>query len=383
MLYELVDYHILKIIWWALLGVLLIGFAVMDGFDMGVGILLPLVSRTDGERRIAINTVGPVWEGNQVWLILGGGVIFAAWPPVYAAAFSSFYMAIFIALAGLVLRAVSFTFRSKVLSPVWRSMWDIGLFFGSAIPALIFGVAIGNVLQGVSFHLTPELLPVNDGVFADLFNPLGLATGCLSFFMLMQHGAAWLVLKTEGAIQIRARVWGIIAGLLAAAIFAGVGAWMVKEGFQGYVIESGANPEGVANPLSKTVVREVGAWFKNYESFPWMWIAPVFGFSGLFLAALLLRGLAEKPALIFSGFGIAGVVATPGVAMFPFILPSSIDPRSSLTVWDASSSHQTLFIMLVVTAVFMPIILIYTAWVYRILRGKVDLKALLKGNEFY
>ena len=171
-LHDLISFELLRVIWWALLGVLLIGFALTDGFDMGVGALLPFVGRTDVERRVAINTIGPVWEGNQVWFILGGGAIFAAWPPLYAVSFSGFYLAMFAVLAALILRPVGFKYRSKRDSAAWRNGWDWALFVGGAAPALLFGVAVGNVLLGVPFHLTEDLMPMYDGSFYGKF--LGL-----------------------------------------------------------------------------------------------------------------------------------------------------------------------------------------------------------------
>lgn len=383
MLFEIVDYEVLKVIWWLLLGVLLIGFAVTDGFDFGAGALLPFVGKTDEERRTVMNTVGPVWEGNQVWFILGGGAIFAAFPPVYAAAFSGFYVAMFLVLLALIFRAVSFTFRSKAKDVRWRSFWDWACFVGGAVPALVFGVAFGNLLQGVPFHLTPELLPVYSGSFFGLLNPFGLLAGLVSLFMLIQHGAAWLVVKTSGPVHDRARRYGAYAGAISAFLFLVAGIWIASGGIEGYAITSGADPAGPADPLAKSVVREAGAWMQNFSTYPWMWIGPLMGFAGLAGAAALLSTGAEKMALFVSGLGIAGVVATPGLAMFPFLMPSATEPSSSLTVWDASSSHQTLFIMLVAALIFMPLILGYTAWVYRVLKGKVDIKSLLSSKESY
>lgn len=200
-LYELIDYETLRVIWWALLGVLLIGFALTDGFDMGVGALLPFVAKTDVERRVVINTVGPVWEGNQVWFILGGGAIFAAWPPLYAVSFSGFYLAMFVVLAAFIVRPVAFKYRSKRDSATWRNSWDWALFAGGAVPALLFGVAVGNVLLGVPFHLNDMLMPRYDGnfliKFLGLLRPFALLAGVVSFSMLLMHGAAWLSLNPK------------------------------------------------------------------------------------------------------------------------------------------------------------------------------------------
>lgn len=371
-LYELIEYDILRVIWWALLGVLLIGFALTDGFDMGVGALLPFVARTDVERRVAINTVGPVWEGNQVWFILGGGAIFAAWPPLYAVSFSGFYLAMFVVLAAFIVRPVAFKYRSKRDSAVWRARWDWALFAGGAVPALLFGVAVGNVLLGVPFYLTEDLMPMYPGNFASKFlgllRPFALLAGVVSLAMLLMHGAAWLSLKAEGKVAERARHIGTRAGIIAAAGYAIAGLWLAV-GIDGFSLGEVA-PNGPSNPLYSEVTR-TGSWLAAYAVRPWIAIAPVMGFVGITLAVLGLRAGREVSTLLWSKLGIFGIVSSVGLTMFPFILPSTLDPRSSLTVWESSSSHQTLFIMLVCTAIFMPLILLYTAWVYKMLWGKV------------
>jgi cytochrome d ubiquinol oxidase subunit II len=382
-LHELIDYETLRIIWWLLLGVLLIGFAVTDGFDLGVGTLLPFVARTDTERRIAINSIGPTWEGNQVWLILGGGAIFAAWPPLYAVSFSGFYLAMFAVLFALILRPVAFKYRSKRDGAGWKSGWDWALFIGGFVPSLIFGVAVGNVLQGVPFRFDDDMRIYYEGSFFALLNPYALLCGLLSVAMLVMHGAAWLRVKTDGVVAERARRYGSIAALAVIVLFAlgGLFLWM---GIDGYRISSVIDVAGPSNPLLKTVEHSPGAWLANYGAHPWMIIAPVLGFVGAAAALLALLARREVTVLLFSKLAILGIVSTVGLSMFPFILPSSLDLRSSLTVWDASSSHLTLFIMLVVTAIFLPIILAYTAWVYRVLWGKVDEKTVNdKGGHAY
>lgn len=372
-LHDLISFELLRVIWWALLGVLLIGFALTDGFDMGVGALLPFVGKTDVERRVAINTIGPVWEGNQVWFILGGGAIFAAWPPLYAVSFSGFYLAMFTVLAALILRPVAFKYRSKRDSATWRSAWDWALFVGGAVPALLFGVAVGNVLLGVPFHLTPDLMPMYDGTFygkfLGLLHPFALLSGVVSLSMLLMHGAAWLGLKTEGFIADRARRIGTIAGIVAALAYAGAGAWLAL-GIDGFAIVGAVVTDGPSNPLMSQVAR-TGSWLDAYAARPWIAIAPIMGFVGIALAVLGLRAGREVSTLLWSKLAITGIISSVGLTMFPFILPSTVDPDSSLTVWDASSSHLTLFVMLVMTLIFMPIILAYTAWVYKVLWGKV------------
>ena len=372
-LFELIDYDVLRVIWWLLLGVLLIGFAMTDGFDMGVGALLPFVGRTDLERRVVINTVGPVWEGNQVWFILGGGAIFAAWPPLYAVSFSGFYLAMFLVLAALILRPVAFKYRSKRDAAAWRNGWDWALFAGGAVPALVFGVAVGNVLQGVPFELTPELMARYPGsAFGKLFgllNPFALLTGVVSLAMLLTHGAAWLALKTDGQIAARARRIGAKTGVITIGGYALAGLWLAVF-IDGYAIVGEVAANGPSNPLYIEVAR-TGSWMTAYVARPWIAIAPILGFLGMVMAVKGLRDGREVSTVLWSKLGIFGAISSVGLTMFPFLLPSSLDPVSSLTVWDASSSHRTLFVMLCVTVVFMPIILAYTAWVYNVLWGKV------------
>ena len=365
----LLDYQTLRVIWWLLLGVLLIGFAVMDGFDLGVGTLLPFVARTDEERRLVLNTIGPVWEGNQVWLILGGGAIFAAWPPLYAVSFSGFYLAMFLILFALILRPVGFKYRGKMPSQRWRNNWDRALFVGGFIPALVMGVAVGNVLLGVPFIIDDSARITYQGHLLGLLTPFALLAGLVSVAMLIAHGAAMLVIKLDGPVAERAARIGMVSALATVVLFALAGCW-VAFGLPGYHIVQSAGVDGPSNPLLKSA--EIGGgWMANYREMPATIAAPVIGLLGMLASAFLLRARAGGKAFIASGLGIAGIILTVGFAIFPFLLPSSISPDSSLTVWDASSSHLTLWIMLISTIIFLPIILAYTTWVYRVLKGKV------------
>jgi cytochrome d ubiquinol oxidase subunit II len=374
------DYEMLRLIWWLFLGVLLIGFAVMDGFDLGVAMLLPFVARNDTERRVTINTNGPFWDGNQVWLVLGGGAVFAAWPPVYAASFSGFYLAMFLVLATLILRPVGFDFRNKIPDPRWRAFWDYALFAGGLVPSVVFGVAFGNLLQGVPFSLDSDLriLYTGSGLF-ELLNPFGLLCGLVSAAMLAGHGAIYLTLKTDGVVLARARGAALILALATIVLFALAGLW-VAWGIEGYVITSPIAADGPSNPLLKTVTRQPGQWFANYRAHSWMIAAPVLGLLGPLLALLLTSARRSGLAFIASALGIFGIIATAGVSMFPFLMPSSIAPAASLTVWDASSSRLTLFVMLLATLIFLPIVLIYTAIVFRALRGVVTASHVEKNS---
>ena len=377
------DYETLRVIWWGLMGVLLIGFALTDGFDLGVAALLPFVARNDGERRLVINTIGATWEGNQVWFILGGGAIFAAWPFVYAVSFSGFYLAMFAVLASLILRPVGFKYRSKRPSKSWRTAWDWALFVGGFVPALVFGVAVGNVLQGVPFRLDSDLRATYMGTFLGLFTPFTLVCGLLSVAMLVTHGSAWLTIKAEhGAVRDRARTFGQIAALMAIVLFA-IGYAFVAFGGLGFRINGVVDPFGPSNPLRESSLAAPGGWLANFAAYPWMWVAPILGFAGAALALVGIRAGKEAPAFTGSSLSAAGIIATVGLSMFPFILPSSLDPRSSLTVWNASSSHMTLFIMLVVTLVFLPVVLAYTAWAYKVMFGRSTLAALTTNPDLY
>jgi len=375
------DYETLRLIWWALLGILLIGFAIMGGMDLGIGALLPFVGRTDEERRVVINLIGPTWEGNQVWLVLGGGAIFAAWPALYAMSFSGFYLAMITVLLALILRPVAFKFRGKIADARWRSLWDWALFIGGFVPALIFGVAVGNVLLGVPFDLDATLRPSYAGSFFGLLRPFALVSGLVSVAMLTAHGAAVIALRTEGTVRHRAVVYGRIACLAALVLFAAAGFW-VAFGLDGYVVTSVQDVFGPSNPRHKTVELVTGGWVVNYAAHSWMIAAPLLGFIGSLLAITSL-GRASKTALAGTVIALFGIISTAGLSLFPFLMPSSLDPAVSLTVWDASSSHLTLFIMLIATVIFLPLILGYTTWVFRVMRGTVTATSIDRNPNAY
>ncbi|MBJ9941356.1 cytochrome d ubiquinol oxidase subunit II [Burkholderia multivorans] len=369
------DYATLKLIWWLLVGVLLIGFAVTDGFDMGATALLPFLGKTDDERRIIVNTVGATWEGNQVWLITAGGAMFAAWPLVYAASFSGFYFAMLLVLFALFFRPVGFDYRSKRTDPRWRAGWDWGLFIGGFVPALVFGVAFGNLLQGVPFRFDTDLRVSYHGSFWALLNPFALLCGLVSLTMLVAHGAAFIKMKTDGVIARRASVALRVSSFVAVVLFALAGV-LVAAYVDGFHIARAAPADTVANPLLKEVASGAGLWLANYRDYPWMIAAPAVGIAGGLLATLLAGSRREKTAFFCTGLMIVGVILTAGFSMFPFIMPSSLDATSSLTVWDSTSSEKTLLVMLFAVIVFLPIILVYTSWVYRVMRGKVTRQVL-------
>ncbi len=364
----ILDYETLKLIWWLFVGLLLVGFVMTAGFDLGVGMLLPFLGKKDEERRVIINSIGPTWEGNQVWLILGAGAVFAAWPLVYAAAFSGFYAAMLLALFALVIRPGGFAFRGKLPDPRWRSLWDWVLFTGGAVPALIFGIAFGNLLQGVPFQYDDTLRLSFTGSFLALLNPFALLAGLVSVTMLVMHGAVYLTLRTQGEINARATRAAVVFGVIFLIAFALAGVW-VALGIDGYRILYMPDANSAFTPLQKSVAKVMGAWITNYSLYPWTLLAPVAGFAGA-IAALALRARAGM-ALIASSICVSAVVLTAGFAMFPFVMPSSTHPGHSLTMWDGVSSHLTLTWMFWATVVFLPIIIAYTIWVFRVMRGKL------------
>jgi cytochrome bd ubiquinol oxidase subunit II len=373
------DYETLKLIWWLFIGLLLIGFAVMDGFDMGVGALLPFVGRTDEERRVLLNAVGPTWEGNQVWFVTAGGALFAAWPLVYATAFSGLYFALLLVLFALFLRPVGFDYRSKLPDPRWRSAWDWGLFIGGAVPALLFGIAFGNLLQGVPFHFDADLRSYYIGSFWELLNPFALLAGIVSLSMLVMHGAVYLQMRTEAAIAERCKKAIVIFAAILLVSFTAAGLW-VAFGIDGYNIISIGALDADPNPLRKTVERSAGAWLNNYTHFAGLWLIPTLVFVMALAAVCLSRIGRPGIGFISSSVAVACVILTAGFSMYPFLLPSSSVPSNSLTIWDSSSSFTTLKIMFWATLFFLPIVIAYTSWVYRVLRGKITVQK-IRDNQ--
>ncbi len=391
-------YTLLSLLWWFLLGVLLIGFAIMDGFDLGVGTMLPFVGRTDIERRVVVNTVGPFWEGNQVWLLLGGGAIFAAFASLYALSFTGFYTAMLLILLALILRPVGFKFRSKVESPVWRNVWDYGLTLGGLVPALVCGVAFGNVILGVPFTVSEngrQLLYDHGAghLFFLLFNPNGLyvftlLTGLVSVGMCLLQGGNYLALKTEGVIQERAAIAGRVGGLAALALFILCGL-LVATVIKGYVFDAEAMKRFMEVGSQKWgyselgIARETGAWMNNYAKYPFFIIAPVLAILGLAGSLMLNKKGCFGKAFIASSVAIFGIISTAGTAIFPFFLPSVSDPSSSVLVWNVANSKSTLLTMTIVAVIFVPIVIAYTAWVHHKLRGTVRAEDILADGQSY
>ena len=364
------DYEVLKFIWWVLIGVLLIGFAIMDGYDMGTANLLPFMSKNDTERRIMINAIAPHWDGNQVWLITAGGALFAAWPIVYATAFSGFYWAMVLVLFALLIRPMALDYRSKLEDTRWRNAWDWGLFASGAVPTLVFGVAFGNLFQGFGFELDSTMRSSFTDGFFDLLNPFGILCGLVSVSMLTMHGAVWQKLRAGDPIQQRASIVARYGALITLVLFAIGGVWVAN--IPGYEITSVLDPNAPANPLNKTVeIVEGGRWLANYSQYPIMMIAPVLAFLGAVGVFLLAGSQLGGLTFVCSALTQAGIILTAGFSLFPFLLPSSVQPDASLTLWDSTSSELTLGIMTIVAGLFVPIVLGYTIWCFYHLWGRM------------
>lgn len=374
----MIDYEILRFIWWVLVGVLLLGFAVTDGFDMGVLNLLPFAGKKEVERRIMINSIAPHWDGNQVWLLTAGGAMFAAWPTVYATSFSGFYIAMILVLAALFFRPVGFEYRAKIDNPVWRKAWDWGLFVGGFVPSLVFGVAFGNLLQGVPFEFN-ELLQVKyTGSFFGLLNPFALLCGLVSAAMLTTHGATWLQMKTTAELHDRARTITQVGAFATLITFVLAGVWLLFK--DGFVVTSVIDTNGPSSVLNKEVITETGAWFNNYKAAPVLWIFPALVVVGALLNIWASKADRSGFAFFFSALTMLGVIFTAGVAMFPFIMPSITHPNMSLLMWDATSSKLTLTLMLGFALVFVVILLSYTIWAYYKMFGRLD-KEFIEENK--
>lgn len=367
----------LQLIGWLVVGLVMTIFALTGGFDFGAGILLPFMGKTDAERRTIINTVGPTWDGNQVWLITAGGAIFAIWPRVYAASFSGLYFAFLLVLWALFFRPVAFEYRSKLKTQRWKSFWDWALFFGSFVPPLIVGVGIGNLFLGLPFQFDPESLRFFYGTtmtsaaaFTDLFRllqPFALLCGLVSVCMMIMHGASYLKWRTEGEVYKRSCAVIKWASLVLFALFAIGGLW-IAFGINGFVWHTMAAP--MQHPLSNHVTRGVGAWLTNYSVHPWMIIAPVVGLLGCLYTSFIAKKDGLVKSFIASGVTIFAIMATFGFSLFPFIMPSFVKPAQSLLVWNASSSAISLIGIIVTAVIMLPIIFAYTAFVYKKLWGR-------------
>ncbi|MGB1237860.1 MAG: cytochrome d ubiquinol oxidase subunit II [Pseudomonadales bacterium] len=373
------DYETLKLLWWCIIGLLAIGFIITDGMDMGVGTLLPFIAKNDNERRVVINTVGAHWDGNQVWFITFGAALFAAWPRVYATAFSSFYFAMMLVLFALFLRPLGFDYRSKIDSPRWRNNWDWALFVGSSVPPVVFGVAVGNIFLGTPFAFD-ELLRVSySGSFFSLFHPFALICGVMSLAMVVFHGALWLQLRADTIVAARAHPIALCSGVLLLVCFAAGGIYLTQ--IDGYILNHISALNAQPDLLNKVVSAQQGGWFANYVRYPAIMALPISAVAFTLLALWCSRTGRQARALLCSCAMLALIIATTAATLFPFVLPSSSDLSSSLTLWDAVSSEMTLNVMLVVVSVMLPIVISYTTWCYIKMWRRVSVQEIADNNH--
>lgn len=331
----------LQITWFLLIGLLLTVYAILDGFDLGLG-FWHLFARKDEERRMLIQSVGPVWDGNEVWLLTGGGAIFAAFPPVYATVFSGFYLALMLLLLALIFRAVSVEFRSKVESPGWRKAWDLAFSLGSSLAALLFGVALGNLLRGLPLDAEGNFT----GSFFTLLNPYALLIGAVGFCMLLTHGALYVALKTGGELETRARGWARTA-------------WYFYLGL--FVL------------ASVVTIAAMPGLLDNYLHSPILFGIPVLALSFIVLLGVFVIKGNPRRAFLFSALSIVGLMTTAGASLFPRFVPTLGAPELSLTAFNASSSELTLTTMLILALIGMPIVITYTVWVHKKFAYKINL----------
>lgn len=372
---------ILTVVWWLLLGVLLMGLAIMVGMDMGVGTLLRFVGRNDDERRVALNIIGPHWDGNQVWFILGGGAIFAAWPLVYATAFSGFYIVMLLLLWSMIVRPLGFEYRSKMPSPRWRNAWDWTLFLSGAVPMLIYGAAIGNVLQGVPFHFDWRLTSYYTGSFWELLNPFAVLCGLTSVALSIYMGGTTLMRSAEMGLALRARKAALIGGGVFLVLFVVGGFWAAN--LDGYELVKQPGAGVPQTPLQQVVERSPGGMLANYSAHPVLWLLPIVAVVSVLLGMMALGVRQRILAWWLGALAWIGVIGTAGAAMFPFLMPSVTHPSHSLTVWNSGASTLTQSWMLGFTIVFIPLILAYTSWAFWVMRGKVSVKQVQSDDHAY
>lgn len=327
----------LQILWFFLIGILLAGYAVLDGFDLGVG-FWQLFRRKESHRRAAIHAIGPVWDGNEVWLLTGGGALFAAFPPVYASVFSGFYLPLMLVLTGLIFRAVAIEFRGKVDSGLWRGSWDLAFGVGSILPALLFGVALGNVVRGLPLNETGDYI----GGFFALLNPYALLVGISGLAMFATHGALYLAVKTTGELREQARYHAYAASRVYFILFLAAAGWSLWSFVRGSMLLA-----GVATGIAFLAIVAIGVFLK--------------------------RGAVGR-AFVASAVSILALFGATGAAIFPNLVPASNDAALSLTIHNASSSQYTLTAMAILAAVGVPLVLGYTIWIYRVFAGPVEVE---------
>lgn len=378
----LFDYMTLKLIWWFLICILFIAFVITGGMDLGVAILLPFLGKDDNERRLIINSIGPTWDGNQVWLLTAAGAIFAAWPLVYATAFSGLYFALLLVLAALILRPPGIDYRSKLPAKRWRNFWDWSLFISGALPAYLFGVAVGNLFLGIDFAFDDTMRVTSSGGLFTLLSPYTLLFGMLSLLVFIIQGGMFLQNKLP--IEIIKRNTKIIkkAIIVFLSLFVLLSFWTVFY-LKGFKVLMTPDLQSSFTPAAKIVKFAPGFWGNNYVEHKVFMLLPLLTIICFSSLLLLQQTKMYKLSMVVSSLGILNLLFTIAITLFPFILPSSLEPKHSLTIWDAVSSHKTLQLMFWAIVIFLPIVLLYTSWVYKVMGGRVNAKKDLSKSEAY
>lgn len=359
----MIDYEVLKILWWMILGSVLVAYAVTAGFDVGITTMMSFFKNED-EKRVLLNVSAPTWDGNLTWIVFAGGGIFVVWPVVYATAFSGLYFAMLLILFPLFLRAPGYEYRNKIDSHKWRRFWDFGLLISGILPVFIFGVATGNCFVGFPFHFNPvSLRLIYTGTFWELLNPISILSGLVSVAMVILHGSTYLQRRTLGKIHENAREVTFWAGSIVLILFTISGMLIVlyTPGYQ--LISSPANP--TAHMLDNVVTRAAGGWFISYFHYPWKFFGPILAYVGILVAITATYFRSKDISFWASGIAIAGIIITSGFTLFPFIMPSSTHMNESLTVWNAVSSHYALNVMLYIGVVMLAIVTAYKWFAYR------------------
>lgn len=376
-------YSVIQVLSWAVVGLIMFLAAATIGFDFGAGMLARFVGKNEYEKRVIINIVAPTWDGNQVWLITAGAGLFAIWPRVYAGAFSGMYLGILAVLWALFLRPVAFEYRHKIESRKWTGFWDWMLCIGSLVPILVIGVAIGNLFLGLPFQFDPGTLRFYYGASAlaeesalisllRLLMPLALSFGIFAVVLALMHGAAYCAMRTSGALHLRFVKIRKVCAAFFVILFASIGLWLVFIKGYHWQLSTGLShySQAIFHPLKGGIVSEsLGGWLSNYRAHPWMITAPVVGFIGALIALATSK---EKSGVAFCGsiLACAGAVFTMGFSLFPFIMPSSLVPEQSMVIWNSSSSLVSLVGILIVAVVMLPIIFVYTTFVYKKMWGR-------------
>ncbi|QJC36499.1 cytochrome d ubiquinol oxidase subunit II [Enterobacteriaceae endosymbiont of Donacia simplex] len=379
----MLNYKFLCLIWSIIIGILITGFMITDGLDMGVGILLFIIGKNNIERRILINTIAPHWDGNQVWLITTGAALFAAWPIVYATLFSHFYIAMILLLVSLFLRPIGFEYRSKIKNEIWQKTCDICISIGSIIPPAIIGIALGNILKGIPFYLNKYYIIYSKEHFLKLFNLSSIMISITTVILVINHAATYLQIRIKDLIinrrlNLLLKVSSILLIIFFILSFTNVLFFIKGYKFKTLVCQK-------TNIIYKThnIIYEKKAWMNNFQNFKYLYLLPLLSIILPFL--IILTSIYKKKIItfIFSIFTIISIISTIGIIMFPFIIPSNIKYYQSLTIWNSTSSQLTLNIMLYVVMIFMPIILTYTFWCYKKMFFYINKEEIKKKSDFY